>query len=646
MVHEEEDQVERYIGSLPDNIQSNVIVAEPTRLQDAFWIANNLMDQKLKGYAVKNAKNKRRLEVNQRDNRPCTVRRGKCNKIGHLTRDCKVTNSTTSTQRGQVVNQRVVTCFECGRQRHYMSDCPKLKDQNRGNKAGNKNEIGKARGKAYVLHGGPLYNKCKFHHEGPCTVRYWKCNKVGHLTKDCKEMISTTSTQRGQVVNQRVLTCFECGRQGHYRSDYQKLKDLNCGNETGNKSNIGKERGKAYVLGGGDANPDSNTVTSTFLLNNHYVYVLFDSGADRSFASNTFSALLDVIPSTLDVSYAVKLIDERIAETDTVLRGCTLGLLGYQFNIDLMPVDLGSFDAIIDMNWMPTATRTQMSQDAINELIAKCVDKALKANCPEKYQVKYATCTLLNSALTWWNSHKRTIGTDSTFAMSWREFMKLMTEELTMMCTKMVLEEEDRVGKFIEGLPDNIQGNVITTEPTRLQDAIRIANNLMDQKLKGYTVRKQRTREGWRSTRETIMGNNHHSKDRMLEKEEKHMSLEEETLTCKAIISTTSTQRGQVVNQRVLTYFECGRQGHYRSDFSKLKDQNHRNKTRNKSGISKAKGKAYVLCGGDASPDSNVVTGYDESEMLRKRRDYPQLGVATHCVCSHGGCSVFGRLPT
>ncbi|GKC91266.1 reverse transcriptase domain-containing protein [Tanacetum coccineum] len=48
--------------------------------------------------------------------------------------------------------------------------------------------------------------------------------------------------------------------------------------------------------------------------------------------------------------------------------------------------------------------------------------------CPEKYQVKYATCTLLNNALTWWNSHKRTIGAEAAFAMSWRELMKLMAE--------------------------------------------------------------------------------------------------------------------------------------------------------------------------------------------------------------------------
>ncbi|GKF60630.1 hypothetical protein Tco_0177416, partial [Tanacetum coccineum] len=68
MVPEEENQVERYIRGLPNNIQGNVITAEPTRLQDVVRIANNLMDQKLKGYAMKNAKKKRRLEVNQRDN--------------------------------------------------------------------------------------------------------------------------------------------------------------------------------------------------------------------------------------------------------------------------------------------------------------------------------------------------------------------------------------------------------------------------------------------------------------------------------------------------------------------------------------------------------------------------------------------------
>ncbi|GJW07136.1 putative reverse transcriptase domain-containing protein [Tanacetum coccineum] len=130
----------------------------------------------------------------------------------------------------------------------------------------------------------------------------------------------------------------------HYKNDCPKLKDQNRGNKTRNKNGVGEARGKAYVLGGGDANPDSNIVTSTFLLNNHYASVLFDSGIDRSFVLTTFSTLLDMIPDTLDVSYAVKLADGRISKTNIVLKGCTLGLLGHPFNIDLIPVELGSFD--------------------------------------------------------------------------------------------------------------------------------------------------------------------------------------------------------------------------------------------------------------------------------------------------------------
>ncbi|GKE19192.1 putative reverse transcriptase domain-containing protein, partial [Tanacetum coccineum] len=110
--------------------------------------------------------------------------------------------------------------------------------------------------------------------------------------------------------------------------------------------------GKAYVLGGGDANPDSNVVKGTFLLNNHYASIIFDSGADRIFVSATFSTLLDITPDTLDVSYAVELANGRISKTNTILRGCMLGLLGHPFNIDLMPIELGSFDVIIGMDWL------------------------------------------------------------------------------------------------------------------------------------------------------------------------------------------------------------------------------------------------------------------------------------------------------
>ncbi|GKD30028.1 putative reverse transcriptase domain-containing protein [Tanacetum coccineum] len=165
MVPGEEDQIERYVRGLPDNIQGNVMSAKQTRLKDAIRLANSLINQKLKAKSYTAGGNEGRVYV-----RPCTVKCRSCGKIGHLTRDW-----------------------------HFKKDCPKLKNQNHGNKP--------------IIH---------------------------------------------------------------------------------------KSKGKAYAIGGGDANSGSNIV--------------------------------------IDVSYAIKLADGRISKTNTVLRGCTIGLLednAYSFPKDL-----------------------------------------------------------------------------------------------------------------------------------------------------------------------------------------------------------------------------------------------------------------------------------------------------------------------
>ncbi|GKD56784.1 putative reverse transcriptase domain-containing protein [Tanacetum coccineum] len=138
----------------------------------------------------------------------------------------------------------------------------------------------------------------RLHHEGPCTVKCTNCKKVGHMARDCKTDVAA-QTPRAPVVNQRVMACFGCCGQGHYKGDCPKLNNRNRVNKAAN--NDARER--AYALGGGDGNPYSNVVTGMFLLNNRYAYILFDFGADRIFVSTTFRAVINITPTTLDVSY-------------------------------------------------------------------------------------------------------------------------------------------------------------------------------------------------------------------------------------------------------------------------------------------------------------------------------------------------------
>nr|GEX95901.1 putative reverse transcriptase domain-containing protein [Tanacetum cinerariifolium] len=264
------------------------------------------------------------------------------------------------------------------------------------------------------------------------------------------------------------------------------------------------------------------------------------------------------------------------------------------------------------------------------------------SNCPTKYQVKYATCILQNSALTWWNSHKRKIGVDAAYAKKWVRLIKLMTK---VYCPR---NEEDRVERFIIGLPDNIQGNVIAVNPARLQDAIRIANQLMDKKLQGYAARsaenkrrmegnprdnhgqqssfKKQNTTGKNVARAYTAGNNERkgyvgsfpycSKYRLHHEGLCTMrcgnckKIGHQTKDCRVTVNP-NTQGAPVGNPQGIVCYECGRPGHFRKDCPKLRNQNRRNQTRNKignkTGGNKVTTKAYAIGGGGTNPDSNVV---------------------------------------
>ncbi|GJR21912.1 putative reverse transcriptase domain-containing protein [Tanacetum coccineum] len=167
-----------------------------------------------------------------------------------------------------------------------------------------------------------LYPKCNYYHDGPCAPKCNKCNRVGYLDRDYKSHANSNTAN-----NQR-------------------------GTGAGNPVGSGNAPAKVYMVGNAGTNPDSNVVTGTFLLNNCYASILFDTGADRSFVSTAFSYQIDITPTTLDHFYNVELVDGRIIGLNTIIQGCTLNLLNHPFNIDLMHVELGNFDIIIGMDWL------------------------------------------------------------------------------------------------------------------------------------------------------------------------------------------------------------------------------------------------------------------------------------------------------
>nr|GEU83386.1 putative reverse transcriptase domain-containing protein [Tanacetum cinerariifolium] len=139
-----------------------------------------------------------------------------------------------------------------------------------------------------------------------------------------------------------IPTCYDCGEQGYTRNRYPKKV---------RQEKVREVRGRAYAIK--NAEPKGpNVVTGTFLLNNSYAFVLFDSGSDRSFVDTRFSFMLDIDPIKIGTSYEVELADGRVVSTNTILKGCTLNLVNHVFKINLMPIELGTFDIIIGMDWL------------------------------------------------------------------------------------------------------------------------------------------------------------------------------------------------------------------------------------------------------------------------------------------------------
>ncbi|GJR01187.1 putative reverse transcriptase domain-containing protein [Tanacetum coccineum] len=180
----------------------------------------------------------------------------------------------------------------------------------------------------------PLCTKWNYHHTRKCAPKCGNCKRYGYATNDCRVNTNNNNNNNNKNKNQKAGACYECGNTGQIKKKCPKLKNYRNNNENGTA------QGRAYTLGRRDASPDSNVITGMFLLNNRYATILFDTGADRSFVSNTFSALINITPTTLESHYDIELADGKIIGVNTIIRGCTLNFMNHPFNINLMPVPL------------------------------------------------------------------------------------------------------------------------------------------------------------------------------------------------------------------------------------------------------------------------------------------------------------------
>nr|GFC62373.1 reverse transcriptase domain-containing protein [Tanacetum cinerariifolium] len=134
-----------------------VVASKPKTMQEAVAIATELMDQKIRTFPEREMASKRKFE-----------------------------NTSRSTQNQQQQpnkrqNTGQVYTVASGERMEYVGTLP-------------------------------LCNKCKVYHNGRCTIKCANCKRVGHLTRDCRSPAATN--------NHRNTTCYECGNQGHYRSDF------------------------------------------------------------------------------------------------------------------------------------------------------------------------------------------------------------------------------------------------------------------------------------------------------------------------------------------------------------------------------------------------------------------------------------------
>nr|GFA52504.1 hypothetical protein [Tanacetum cinerariifolium] len=172
-------------------------------------------------------------------------------------------------------------------------------------------------------------------------------------------------------------------------------------------------------------------------------------------------------------------------------------------------------------------TRSTADQETINA--TSVTNAQLQAMIDQGVTAALAARDALRST----NGDERTVGHEAAYGMSWKMLMKMMTEkycprnkirklemelwdlkvkgtdlasytqryqELALLCGRMFFEESDKIEKYIRGLLDMIHGSVVASKPKTMQEAVEIATELMDKKIRTFAERETASKRKFENT--------------------------------------------------------------------------------------------------------------------------------------------------
>nr|GEV75993.1 reverse transcriptase domain-containing protein [Tanacetum cinerariifolium] len=272
-----------------------------------------------------------------------------------------------------------------------------------------------------------------------------------------------------------------------------------------------------------------------------------------------------------------------------------------------------------------------------------------RSNCTEDCKVKFATGTLTEEALSWWNSFAQPIGIEEAYKVTWSKFKKLLikkycprTQELAILCPTMVPNSKKMMEVFIGRLPRSTKGNVTASKPQTLEEAITITQRLMDHEIKhnfGKRINDHKRKFDDRRTFTTNNNNYHNNLNNKNRSNDQHQQQNRRQETIRAYAATPTENHGYIGNFSLcrrcilhhtgpciakchtcnkvghqtkncknkgpatgsnllpvsVTCHACGEKRHYKNQCPKANNNTHE--------------RAYLLRDKNAHQDSNVATG-------------------------------------